>query len=195
MPLYEHTFLLRHSLSTQQAATRTEKFSTVLIEGGGKVIDTEFWGLRNLAYRIRNNRKAHYVHMRIEAPSAAVQEMERQMSLNEDVLRVLTLRVDKHQEGASVVMRTKVKRDARRPRFRDEDGDGDGAENGGAASHDDDGPPPRKRRTSKSPRADDAAPSETAAVESASDAGDAAPPEAVAEEAVVEADDKKGDEG
>ncbi len=119
MPLYEHTFLTRHNLTSQQATALTEEFSAVLTEGGGKVLETEYWGLRSLAYRIGNNRKAHYAFLRIDAPAPAVQEMERRMRINEDVLRLLTLRVEAHEEGPTAIMRAKVRRDARRPRGRD----------------------------------------------------------------------------
>ena len=119
MPLYEHTFLTRHNLTSQQATALAEEFSAVLTEGGGKVLETEYWGLRSLAYRIGNNRKAHYSFLQIDAPVPAVQEMERRMRLNEDVLRLLTLRVEAHEEGPTAIMRAKVRRDARRPRGRD----------------------------------------------------------------------------
>ena len=119
MPLYEHTFLTRHNLTSQQATALTEEFSAVLTEGGGQVLETEYWGLRSLAYRIGNNRKAHYAFLRIDAPAPAVQEMERRMRINEDVLRLLTLRVEAHEEGPTAIMRAKVRRDARRPRGRD----------------------------------------------------------------------------
>lgn len=124
MPLYEHTFLTRHSLTSQQATTLTEEFAVVLTENGGSLIDSEYWGLRSLAYRIRNSRKAHYSFMRTEAPASAVQEMERRMRLSEDVIRVLTVRVDKHEEGPSAMIRAKAGRDSRRSSRRDgEDGE------------------------------------------------------------------------
>lgn len=121
MPLYEHTFLTRHNLTPQQATGLADRFGEVIAEGGGRLVDQEYWGLRSLAYRIRNNRKAHFCFLRTDAPAAAVREMERRMRINEDVLRVLTVRVNKHDEGATPIMRAKPSRDARRPRRRSED--------------------------------------------------------------------------
>ena len=135
MPLYEHTFLARHNLTSQQATALSERFVEVLASQGGRVVDSEYWGLRSLAYRIRNSRKAHYAFLRIDAPASAVAEMERQMRLSEDVIRLLTVRVDAHEEGPSAVMLAKSSRDSRRPRRRDGDGPGRGEGRRG------DGPP------------------------------------------------------
>lgn len=121
MPLYEHTMLATHRLTSQQATTLVEEYAAVLTENGGAVIDSEYWGLRALAYRIRNNRKAHYAFMRIDAPSAAVAEMERRMRLNEDVIRILTVRIDAHEEGPTAIMRAKAGRDSRGGSHRDRD--------------------------------------------------------------------------
>jgi len=115
MPLYEHTFMARHDISAQQIEALTEKFSAVLKENGGKLVNSEYWGLKNLAYRIKKNRKAHYGYMQLETPHAAVAEMERQMTLTTDILRFMTIRVDKHEEGPSAMMR-KSDRDDRKPR-------------------------------------------------------------------------------
>ncbi|WP_100865488.1 30S ribosomal protein S6 [Novosphingobium kunmingense] len=105
MPLYEHTFLARQDLSQAQvdalAATATEIVET----GQGKVTKTETWGLKNLAYKIKRNRKAHFVMLNIEAPAGVVAELERQTAINEDVIRWLTVRVDEHETGPSVQMR------------------------------------------------------------------------------------------
>ncbi|WP_296680260.1 30S ribosomal protein S6 [Novosphingobium sp.] len=105
MPLYEHTFLARQDLSQAQvdalAATATE----IVEAGEGKVTKTETWGLKNLAYKIKRNRKAHFVMLNIEAPAGVVAELERQTAINEDVIRWLTVRVDTHEEGPSVQMR------------------------------------------------------------------------------------------
>ncbi len=105
MPLYEHTFLARQDLSQAQvdalAATATE----IVEAGEGKVTKTETWGLKNLAYKIKRNRKAHFVMLNIEAPAGVVAELERQTAINEDVIRWLTIRVDEHEEGPSVQMR------------------------------------------------------------------------------------------
>ncbi len=119
MPLYEHTFLARHNLTGQQATALTDRFVEVLADNGGKLVDSEYWGLRSLSYRIRNNRKAHYSFLRIDAPAEAIAEMERQMRLSEDVIRLLTVRVDEHEEGPTAVMLAKSSRDSRRPRRRD----------------------------------------------------------------------------
>ena len=105
MPLYEHTFLARQDLSQAQvdalAATATE----IVEAGQGKVTKTETWGLKNLAYKIKRNRKAHFVLLNIEGPGNLVAELERQNNINEDVIRWLTIRVDEHETGPSVQMR------------------------------------------------------------------------------------------
>ncbi len=139
MPLYEHTFMARHDISAQQMEALTEKFSAVLKENGGKVVNSEYWGLKNLAYRIKKNRKAHYGYMQLETPHAAVAEMERQMTLTTDILRFMTIRVDKHEEGPSAMMR-KSDRDDRKPRGGGRFGGGGG---GGRGAPRDDRRPPR----------------------------------------------------
>ena len=105
MALYEHIFLARQDVSQQQVEELTAALTEVLSQGGGKVTKNEYWGLKGLSYRIRKNRKAHYTLMNIEAPAAAVAEMERQMRINEDILRFMTVRVDELEEGPSVQMR------------------------------------------------------------------------------------------
>ncbi|WP_439547421.1 30S ribosomal protein S6 [Sandarakinorhabdus sp.] len=94
MPFYEHVFLARQDLTTAQVEALTEGFTRVLIDNKGSVAGTEYWGLRTLAYRIAKNRKAHYVMLTIDAPPAALAEMERQVGLNEDVVRSMTIRID-----------------------------------------------------------------------------------------------------
>jgi small subunit ribosomal protein S6 len=116
MALYEHTVIARPDLSAQQAQALAEAFTQVIGEQGGNVAKVEYWGLRNLAYRIKKNRKGHYLHMNIDAPPAAVAELERTQRIHEDVLRYLTIKVDKHEEGPSVVMQAKASRDERGPR-------------------------------------------------------------------------------
>ncbi len=105
MPLYEHVFLARQDLSQSQvdalAATATE----IVEANEGKVTKTETWGLKNLAYKIKRNRKAHFVMLNIDAPAGVVAELERQTAINEDVIRYLTIRVDELEEGPSVMMR------------------------------------------------------------------------------------------
>ena len=94
MPQYEHVFLARQDLATAQVDALAETFSKVIEEGQGTVAKTEYWGLRGLAYRIKKNRKAHYSLLAVDAPPAAMAEVERQLSINEDVLRWLTVRVE-----------------------------------------------------------------------------------------------------
>ena len=113
MAFYECVFIARPDISTQQVDGLTEQFSGILAENGGKVAGTEYWGLKNLAYRIKKNRKGHYVMMNLDTPPAALLEMERNMRLNEDIIRMLTIRVDALEEGPSIVMQTKNSRDER----------------------------------------------------------------------------------
>ncbi|MEQ9144521.1 MAG: 30S ribosomal protein S6 [Parvibaculaceae bacterium] len=110
MPLYEHVFIARQDVSAQQVENLTEQFSNIITENGGKITKGEYWGLKNLAYKMKKNRKGHYQLLNIDAPHAAIAEMERQMSLNEDVLRHLTLRVDEHEEGPSAMMQSRNER-------------------------------------------------------------------------------------
>jgi small subunit ribosomal protein S6 len=105
MPLYEHVFLARQDLAQAQVDALAENASKILQDNGGKVIKTETWGLRSLAYRIAKNRKAHYVMLDVDAPPAAVAELERQTNINEDVIRFVTIRVDEHETGPSAMMR------------------------------------------------------------------------------------------
>lgn len=115
MPLYEHTFMARQDISGQQTEALVEHFKTVLEENGGTVGKVENWGLRSIAYRVNKNRKAHYLHMNVDAPASALSEMERQMRIHEDILRYMTIRVDEHEEGPSAMMK-KNDRDGRPPR-------------------------------------------------------------------------------
>jgi small subunit ribosomal protein S6 len=105
MPLYEHVYLARQDLSAQQVEELTAKLTAVIGEAGGKVSKNEYWGMKSLTYRIRKNRKAHMTLLNVEAPPAALNEIERQERLNEDVLRYLTIRVDALEEGPSAMMR------------------------------------------------------------------------------------------
>ncbi len=114
MPLYEHVFIARQDLSGAQAEGLIEHFGTILADQGGKLVDSEYWGLKTMAYKINKNRKGHYAFMRTDAPAPAVQEMERLMRLHEDVMRVLTVKVDKHDEGPSVQMQKRDDRERRR---------------------------------------------------------------------------------
>ena len=116
VPLYEHVFLARQDLSQAQvdalAATATE----IIESNAGKVTKTESWGLKGLAFKIKRNRKAHFVMFNLEAPAGVVAELERQTAINEDVIRYITVRVDEHETGPSVQMR---KQERERPRRRD----------------------------------------------------------------------------
>jgi small subunit ribosomal protein S6 len=105
MPLYEHVFLARQDLSAQQVEDLTKQFSDVIGGLGGKVTKNEYWGLKSLSYRINKNRKAHMTLLNVDAPAAAVSEIERQERLSEEVLRYLTIRVDELEEGPSAMMR------------------------------------------------------------------------------------------
>ena len=116
MPLYESVFIARQDISAAQVEGLTEQFSALLRENGGEVRKKEYWGLRNLAFRIKKNRKGHYVLFNIDAPPAAVAEMERNMGISEDVIRFLTVRVDTLEEEPSIVLRSKGSRDDRHGR-------------------------------------------------------------------------------
>ena len=119
MPLYEHVFLARQDASAQQVEELTAQLTGVIENLGGKVTKTETWGVRSLTYRMNKNRKAHFVLLNIEAPAGTVAELERQTSINEDVIRYMTVRVDEHEAGPSVQMR-KSDRERRGRREREE---------------------------------------------------------------------------
>ena len=105
MALYEHVYLARQDVTAQQVEAMTEQLKSVIEAGGGKFAKVEYWGVKTLAYRIKKNRKAHFTLINIDAPASAVAEMERQMGINEDILRVLTVRVEEHEEGPSAMLR------------------------------------------------------------------------------------------
>jgi small subunit ribosomal protein S6 len=113
MALYEHVFIARQDVSQQQVEALTEQLSNIIKENGGSVAKTEYWGLRNLSFKVKKNRKGHYALMNIDAPHAAVAEMERQMGINEDVLRFLTIRVEEHEAGQSAMLQNRGSRDER----------------------------------------------------------------------------------
>ncbi len=114
MPLYEHVFLARQDVSNAQVEALTKEYSGIIEENGGKIANTEYWGLKSLAYKMKKSRKAHYTMMNIDAPHAAVAEMERRMGLASDVIiRFMTIKVDKHETEPTVMMR-KNDRDDRR---------------------------------------------------------------------------------
>ena len=105
MALYEHIYLARQDVTAQQVEAMTEQFKSVIEANGGKIGKIEYWGVKSLAYRIKKNRKAHFTLMNIDAPAAAITEMERQMGINEDILRLMTIRVEEHEDGPSAMMR------------------------------------------------------------------------------------------
>jgi small subunit ribosomal protein S6 len=112
MPLYEHTFLARQDVTQAQVEALMKEFQGVIEEGNGKIAKQEYWGLKNLAFKIKKNRKAHYAFFNIDAPPAAVTEMERRMGINSDVIRFMTVRVEEHETEPSIQMR-KQDRDER----------------------------------------------------------------------------------
>ncbi|MFN3145842.1 MAG: 30S ribosomal protein S6 [Paracoccaceae bacterium] len=116
MPLYEHVFISRQDLSNAQAEGLIEHFGAVLADNGGQVIDSEYWGVKTMAYKINKNRKGHYAFMKTDAPAPAVQEMERLMRLHDDVMRVMTIKVDAHEDGPSVQMQKRDDRERRERR-------------------------------------------------------------------------------
>lgn len=116
MPLYEHVMIARQDLSNTQAEGLVEHFGTVVADNGGRMVDSEYWGVKTLAYKINKNRKGHFAFLRTDAPAAAVQEMERLMRLHDDVMRVLTVKVDTHEELPSVQMQKREERGERRER-------------------------------------------------------------------------------
>jgi small subunit ribosomal protein S6 len=139
MPLYEHVYLARQDVTTQQVEELTAQFTGVIEQMGGSVAKAEYWGVKSLSYRLRKNRKAHFMLLNVDAPPAALAEVERQERLSEDVLRYLTVRVDEHEAGPSAMMR-KVDRD------RDRD------ERRGERRRDRDGYEPREGREGRGPR-------------------------------------------
>lgn len=144
MALYEHTFLTRQDVTSQQVEALTEQFQAVLTANGGTVAKNEYWGVKSLAYRIRKNRKAHFSHLCIDAPAAAIAEMERQMSINEDILRFMTIRVEAIEEGPSAMLR---RRDEGDRREREDDfGGGRGFGGGGRGGFGGRDGAPRRRR-------------------------------------------------
>ena len=175
MPLYEHVYLARQDVSAQQVEDLTKQFTSVIEGLGGKVTKNEYWGVKSLNFRIRKNRKAHFTLLNVDAPPAALTEVERQQRINEDVLRYLTIRVDELEEGPSAMMR-KVERDRERDerggfgggggRFGDrERGDRFG---GGGDRFGGDRPPRRDRdddRSDRRPRDDGDSPAVASATE------------------------------
>ena len=111
MALYEHIYLARQDVTAQQVETLTDQLKTLIAANGGSVSKVEGWGLKSLAFRIKKNRKAYFTLLNIDAPAAAISELERQLGLNEDVIRFLTLRVDEHEAGPSAMLRKREESD------------------------------------------------------------------------------------
>ena len=116
MPKYEHVFIARQDLSNTQAEGLVDHFSAVLADQGGTLVDSEYWGVKTMAYKINKNRKGHYAFLKTDAPAPAVHEMERLMRIHDDVMRVLTIKVDAHDEGPSIQMQKREDRGDRRER-------------------------------------------------------------------------------
>jgi small subunit ribosomal protein S6 len=152
MPLYEHVFLARQDLSPQQVEELTAQYKGVIEQMGGKIAKSEYWGVKSLTYRMRKNRKAHFTLMNVDAPPAAMSEVERQQRINEDVLRNLTIRVEEHETEPSAMMRKADRdrdRDDRRGGFGDRerggfDRDRDRGERRGGFDRDRGPRPPRE---------------------------------------------------
>jgi small subunit ribosomal protein S6 len=128
MSLYENIFIARQDISGAQVDTLADTFTELVAANGGEVKKREYWGLRNLAYRMRKNRKGHYILFNIDAPPAVIAELERTMRINEDVIRYLTIRVDALEEGPSVIMQSRGSRDDRRRGSGERERYGDGRE-------------------------------------------------------------------
>jgi small subunit ribosomal protein S6 len=147
MSLYETTVISRQDISTAQVDALNDAITAIVVERGGEVKKREYWGLRTLAFRIKKNRKAHYTLFNIDAPPAAITEMERTMGINEDVLRFMTIRVDELEEGPSAVMQSRGRSDDR-PRRSFGDRGGFGGDRGFG-----DDRPPREPREPREPTA------------------------------------------
>ncbi|MSP83049.1 MAG: 30S ribosomal protein S6 [Alphaproteobacteria bacterium] len=122
MPFYESTFIVRQDVASQQVEALAATLTQLVQDNGGTVVKTEHWGLKSLAYRVKKNRKGHYVMFGLDAPAAAVKEMERNLGINEDVLRYMTVRVAEMDANPTVMMQAKQGKDDRRrdDRFRDD---------------------------------------------------------------------------
>jgi small subunit ribosomal protein S6 len=137
MALYESVFIARQDVSSNQVDEFTQAFTKVIEDNDGKVTKTENWGLRNLAYKIKKNRKGHYVLFNVDAPAKAIEELERAMRFNEDVIRYLTVKVEELEDGPSAMMERRG-RDDRGGRGRDDRG-GRGRDDRGGRGRDDRG--------------------------------------------------------
>ena len=160
MPLYESTLIARPDISGQQVEGLSEQFQAIVRDNGGAVPKTEYWGLRSLTYRIKKNRKGHYLHMQIDAPAEAIAEMERNMRINEDVMRYLTIKVEVLDPEPSSIMQSKGSRDNRgRGEYRSRDGE----RGGGRPAEQEDKPAPAAADSAAQKPADAAVDSVTTA--------------------------------
>jgi small subunit ribosomal protein S6 len=124
MPLYEHVFLARQDVTAQQVEELSAEYRGIIEKNGGKIVgEPEYWGMKSLTFRIKKNRKAHFAMLRLDAPPAAVTEMERLEGISEDVIRFLTVRVDAHDEGPSIMLQKRDRDERRGDRRRDRDGE------------------------------------------------------------------------
>ena len=114
MAFYETVFVLRQDLTTQQVQDITSEFKTLLADNKAKLLKEENWGLRTLAYKIKKNKKGHYVLLENEASAEAIAEFERKLGLNENVLRFMTIKLEKPTEGPSAILSQKDVRDERK---------------------------------------------------------------------------------
>tara|TARA_B100000989_G_scaffold286323_1_gene254865 strand:+ start:1944 stop:2339 length:396 start_codon:yes stop_codon:yes gene_type:complete len=119
MAIYECVFIARQELTAAQTEQLSKDLTKIVSANSGEVKNQEYWGLRNLAYKIRKNRKGHYTMFHIEAPSSTIEELERNMRLNEDILRYLTVKIDTLPEGPSVMMTARPDRPRRTDRYED----------------------------------------------------------------------------
>ena len=155
MALYEHIFLARQDVSAQQVETLVEQFKGIIESNGGTVAKNEYWGVKSLAFRIKKNRKAHYTLLNLDAPPAAVAEMERMMSISEDVLRFMTVRVEELEEVPSAMLQ-KRDREEKSDRFGERGGFGGdrGGDRGGFGGDRAGGGGDRGPRAPRGPRPD-----------------------------------------
>ena len=150
MRLYESVFIARQDISSQQVESMADEFAGIITNAGGKIHKREYWGLRSLAYRIKKNRKGHYIMFNLETDGATLKEYERIMGLNEDVLRFLNIRIEEVDEAPSIIMQNKGERG-------DRGGRGDRSDRGDRGSR-----PPRQEAAAEAKPAEAAAEAEAA---------------------------------
>lgn len=128
MRLYESVLIARQDISTAQVEALVDEFSAIITNGGGSIKKKEYWGLRSLAYRIKKNRKGHYVMLNLESDSDTLNEYERIMGLNEDILRFMNIRIEEVSEEPSIMMQAKTERSERGSRYNSDKADSKSAE-------------------------------------------------------------------